>query len=109
MRATIGQRFWRWTVTIAFVVAIVGGVEVNRAYRTINEPGHIADAVIGVEWGFAANVAHFVFLIALPMLVIVELLAWRRRHAWRRARLRQAQTRTSEETFHEQMNRWYRA
>lgn len=97
MRTTWWQRFWRWTVTIEAVVFGVGAYEVNTSYNLVHSlnvrqidtiPGAVGSLIGGAVWALAALTAKALLLVCVPILVIVEGVAWwvragRRREEWK--------------------------
>lgn len=108
MRTTWWQWFWRWAVVIAALVFLIGGWEVQSAYQTIVMPGHVGDALNGVVWGFIALAAHTALVIGAPMLVIVEMVAWRRRRARRKRESRLVRHYDEPDELQRALNDWYR-
>lgn len=83
MRTTWWQSFWRWTVVMAAVGLAVGALMVFNVQSSTNPATAAGAGLVGFVGGLAAIGATFVLCFAVPMLAIVEALAWRRRRAWR--------------------------
>lgn len=88
MRTTWWQRFWRWLVAIEAVVYVVGAYEVESAYRLVhtlnvtqinNVPGAVGTMLGGAMWAVAALAAHAALAVSVPILVLVEVVAWVKR------------------------------
>lgn len=93
MRATWGQRFWRWLVAIEAIVYVVSAYEVQSAYTLVHAlnvrqidtvPGAVGNLLGGAMWAVSALAAHAALAVSVPILALVELVAWTRRGARRR-------------------------
>lgn len=87
-------------MTIEAVVYVVGAYQVNRLYGMVHGlnirqidtiPGAVGNMLGGAVWAFAAITAHGLLLVCVPILVIVEGVAWwtragRRRREWKELR-----------------------
>lgn len=88
MRTTWWQRFWRWLVAIEAIVYVVSAYEFDVAYRAImplhtidftTVPGAIGTALGGAMWAVAALASHAALAVSVPILALVELVAWVKR------------------------------
>lgn len=93
LKATWWQWFWRWLVALEFIVFAVGDLEVRIAWSALHAAGlptmasFSSELVIGavaLGWLTAALISKALLLVCVPMLVLVELVAWANR--WRRRR-----------------------